>query len=223
MSLYYQDDYVTLYHGDCLTEHRGWLGAHVLVTDPPYGMNYGGFGGRSYWDDASKHEAIAGDSDTSTRDAALKAWGNAPALVFGTWRVARPDNTRQLIIWNKQPGPPGMGALDLPWGPSHEEVYVLGKGFSGKREGSVITMPSYNSQAADRPNHPTPKPVGLMELLIAKCPPGIVADPFAGSGATLLAARNLRRQAVGVELSEKHCETIAKRLNQDVLELEWTA
>ena len=219
MSIYYQDDYVTLYHGSCVTEHLEWLAADTLVTDPPYGMAYTGFGGRNYWDDASKHEAIAGDDDTAARDAALELWGDKPALVFGTWRVQRPVATRQLIIWHKHPGPPGMGALDLPWGPSHEEVYVMGTGFKGKRESSVITMPSYNSQASSRPNHPTPKPLGLMERLIRKCPDGVIADPFAGSGSTLLAAKNFKRKAIGVEVNEQYCEVIATRLSEETLDL----
>lgn len=218
MSVYYQDEYVTLYHGNGITEHQEWLSASILVTDPPYGMSYTGFGGRSGRSDGSKHALIAGDGDTSIRDAALSMW-EGPALVFGKWSIARPEGTRQILIWDKSENGPGMGATDLPWGPSWEEVYVLGRGFSGKRESSVYKVKPYNSQDADRPDHPTPKPVGLMELLIGKCPPGVVADPFAGSGATLLAAKNQRRQVIGVELSEKHCETIATRLAQDTLDI----
>lgn len=218
MSLYYQDDYVTLYHGDCLIEHREWLDADVLVTDPPYGINYRGFGGRAGRSDGSKHAAIAGDGDTTIRDAALTAWGNRPILVFGKWSIARPAATRQVLIWDKSENGPGMGATDLPWGPSFEEIYVIGRGFHGKRESSVYKVKPYTSQDADRPNHPTPKPPGLMEILIAKCPPGVIADPFAGSGATLMAAKNLQRQVVAVEIDEGHCELIARRCAQDVLD-----
>lgn len=57
-----------------------------------------------------------------------------------------------------------------------------------------------------------------MERLIAKCPPGVIADPFAGAGATLLAARSLGRKVIGVEIEERYCEIAAKRLAQDVLD-----
>ena len=220
---YYQDDFVTLYHGDCLTEHREWLSADVLVTDPPYGMAYRRFDGRNGERRHAAGVAVSGDNSPEARDKALAGWDNRPALIFGKWSVERPKATRQVLIWDKSEHGPGMGATDLPWGPSFEEIYVLGKGFHGKRESSVYKVKPYHSQDPGRPNHPTPKPPGLMELLIAKCPPGAIADPFAGSGATLIAARNLRRQVVGVELDEKHCEEIAKRLSQDLLELEWTA
>ena len=215
---YYQDDFVKLYHGDCLTEHREWLDADVLVTDPPYGMGYSGFGGRKGEPRRRTGPlAIAGDLDPGIRDDVLAAWGGRPALVFGTWRIPRPPRTRQVIVWDKSANGPGMGALDVPWGPSHEEVYVLGSGWVGKRGGSVYAVKPLTSGDAGRPGHPTPKPIGLMERLISHTE-GTIADPFAGSGATLLAAKNLGRKAIGIELEERYCEITANRLSQDVLD-----
>jgi len=234
MSVYYKDDFVTLYYGDCLTEHWEWTEADVLVTDPPYGMSYVDRQGSS----------IANDESLDARNGALAAWASEqdawgddrPAIVFGTWKVERPSGTRQVIIWDKSGGGGTVGSPASPWAYSHEEIYILGswpklppggrrrEGGEPSRESGVLRAANFNTRKnAGRPDHPTPKPVGLMEMLIAKCPPGVIADPFAGSGATLVAAKNLRRQVVGVELEERYCEIIAKRLAQDVFDFGMTA
>jgi DNA modification methylase len=202
---YYEDDLVTLYHGDCLELSDLWTVADVLVTDPPYGMSY--FSGRRKSDDR-----IAGDQNLSVRDDALSIWGNRPAIVFGTWKQPRPRNVRQLIVWDKRGGAGFSGDLKMPWADVTEEIYVIGSGWIGGRVPAIYSVPTLPSM--NRPEHPTPKPVPLMGRLIEKCPPGVVADPFAGSGATLIAARNLGRRSIGVELEERYCELIAKRLSQ---------
>ena len=200
---YYQDDHVTLYHGDC-REITEWLAADVLVTDPPYGMAYkSGWSGRS----------IANDLDACVRDAALQAWGDRPALVFGRWSVPHPPATKVCLTWDKGDWP-GMGDLGLPWGPSTEEIYVLGAGFHGKRSGSVVRCDRLTGGIA----HPNEKPVSLLVGLLTKCPPGVIADPFAGSGSTLRAAKNMGRKAIGIEIEERYCEIAAERLGQEVLD-----
>lgn len=206
---YYSDDSVVLIHGDCLELADLWTCADVLVTDPPYGMAYdsGRVKGRS--------TVIVGDGDTTIRESLLDLWLPRPALVFGTWRQPRPAGLRHVLIWDKGDDP-GTGDLTMPWGNSHEEVYVFGKGFVGKRGPAVLRCPK--PPVNDRDAHPTPKPAALMSALIAKCPPGTIADPFAGSGSTLVAAKALGRQSIGVEIDERYCEIAARRLSQDVLD-----
>lgn len=208
---YYHDDLVTLWHGDAL-EVPGWLQADVMVCDPPYGIAYSSNAQRQ----TSTPRSIAGDHDTRLRDRALRDWRDLPALVFGTWRIERPAATRQVLIWDTK-GALGMGAMDLPWKPSHQEIYVLGHGFTGRRTTDVLRYPPVQSLAYNGRQHPHEKPIGLMQALIDKCPPGTIADPFAGSGSTLVAAKQLGRRAIGVELEERYCEIAARRLAQDTL------
>lgn len=214
MRPYYEDDLVTLHHGDC-REVTAWLEADVLVTDPPYGYSHrsgGGPRGNASW----KNSEIANDGDTAARDAALSAWGDRPALVFGSWKRPRPPAARALLIWDKG-GHAGMGDLSLPWKPNFEEVYVLGSGFSGARDSGVLQGHHVPANETAGRTHPHEKPLTLMVSLIAKCPRGTLADPFAGSGTTLAAAKFEGRRAIGVELDERYCEIAAKRLAQDTL------
>lgn len=183
----------------------------ILVTDPPYGM--------AYKSNASKYKngiKIIGDENTDSRDKAIHLFGDGPAIVFGTWRVPRPSKVRALLVWDKGDSP-GMGDLSLPWGSSHEEIYVMGTGFFGKRKSSVLRFPGLSASDYNRPDHPTPKPIPLMKDLIANCPSGIIVDPFMGSGSTLRAAKDLGRKAIGIELNERYCEIAAQRMLQEVL------
>lgn len=210
---YYEDDLVTLYLGDC-REVSAWLEADVLVTDPPYGMAYESNLNRDKRN-TKVGRAIAGDSDLSARTDCLTLWGDRPAIVFGTWRVERPASTKALLIWHKV-GAGGLGDLSMPWLPTHEEVYVLGSGFTGKRADAVLSYKPLMSGDRERPDHPTPKPLPLMERLIGTTT-GVIADPFAGSGSTLVAAKHMGRCAIGVEVDERYCELTASRLAQDTL------
>ena len=210
MTPYYSDPLVTIYHGDC----REWMPeADVIVTDPPYGMGY-----QSNFALGGPSDRIAGDETTELRDWMLSIWAGRPALVFGTWRVPRPA-CNALLVWDKG-ATPGMGDLSMPWGPSHEEVYVIGRGFTGRRTGSVLRIAGYGAMADARPDHPTPKPTALMAQLIEKCPvEWTILDPFMGSGSTLRAAKDLGRKAIGIEIEERYCEIAAKRCSQEVLGL----
>jgi len=215
---YYHDEAagITIYCGDC----RGilpYLDIEVLVMDPPYGIDYRS--GRTGHHGGTSLPGIAGDTDTTLRDAVIAAIP-VPSVVFGSWKVNRPDGCRMVLIWDKGDHV-GMGDLSLPWKPNTEEIYVLGGGFTGHRGGSVLRFPApvtWNSVAGARV-HPHEKPASLMREIIGKCPPGTILDPFMGSGTTLRAAKDLGRKAIGIEIEERYCEIAVRRLQQSALPL----
>lgn len=210
MTPYYADDLVTLWLGDC-REVTGWLEADVLVTDPPYGIGYStDFSGQF------KGAQIAGDADETLRDEVLAAWGDRPAVVFASHKQRPYGKPHPMPLIFDKGDDIGMGDLSWPWRPSYELAWVYGKGWTGKRSGAVLRYRVLPGNFTHR-DHPTQKPVGLFEDIITKAPPGIIADPFAGSGSTLVAARNLGRRAVGVEIDEAYAEKAARRLSQGVL------
>jgi site-specific DNA-methyltransferase (adenine-specific) len=83
-----------------------------------------------------------------------------------------------------------------------------------KKATDVIDIPSLNNMSAERTGYPTQKPLALLELLIgACCPPGgTVLDPCCGSGTTLVAARNLGRNALGFDRNPDAVATARARL-----------
>lgn len=218
---YYRDGLATLFVGDCRTITE-WRSADVLVMDPPYGRS---------WCQGSLHRpkdarpTIAGDLDTTLRDDALALWGaDRLAVVFGDLMLPAPIGCKQVLVYRKPPNAGTRGAIagrrrDL------EAVYLLGPwpaGLGGRS--SLLTTLARSqgnpSSAQGKYGHPHAKPVDVMTELIELTSAGVVADPFAGSGSTLVAAKLIGRSVVGVELEAAHCATAARRLAQDGLPFE---
>ena len=214
---YYSDDHVTLFHGDCLELADVWTGADVLVTDPPYGTQFsaanpkGGYGRRQNAGLGPEGFVIANDGTTATRDVALGLWGARPAVLFGSPRLADPPGEwEDRLVWDKQR--PGMNGGAFRY--THEAIYARGLVRANNSTFSILTA------FPEQSDHIHAKPVQLMSVLLSTCPPGTIADPFAGSGSTGVAAKALGRRAILVELEERYCEIAARRLSQDVLNFE---
>jgi DNA modification methylase len=216
MTPYYQDEAVTLFCGDCLAVHE-WLAADVLITDPPYGTQFsvanpkGGYGRRQNAGLGPEGFTIANDVTTETRDTALRMWGARPASVFGSPRLPEPPGVwADRLVWDKKR--PGMNSG--PWRYRHESIFVTA-GFNRVSDAAVSVLEAWPDQS----EHIHAKPLALLLALVAAAPAGVIADPFMGSGTTVVAAKRLGRRAIGVEINERYCEVTARRLSQGALDL----
>ena len=131
-------------------------------------------------------------------------------MVFGSWKQAKPAGVHTVLIWDKGDAA-GMGDLSIPWKPNHEEIYIIGKGFSGRR-GSAVLRHSVITWESQGRSHPHEKPVSLMASLVAKVCGQCILDPFMGSGTTGVACMNLGRKFIGIEREPKYFDIACRRI-----------
>jgi DNA modification methylase len=196
----------TLYLGDCLEILPMIAPVNSIVTDPPYGISFATDRGFSSWNG----KEIAGDGSVWARDEALRLARAPAALVFGTWKQPHPEGTHTVLIWDKGDAA-GMGDLAIPWKPNHEEIYVIGKQFEGRRTTAILRHNNITWESAGRA-HPNAKPVSLMAELISKVKAAGVCDPFMGSGSTGVACADLGREFVGIEIDPGYFDVACKRI-----------
>jgi len=206
------DSGALLYCGDCTAVIPSILsiGVDVVVTDPPYGTDavVGCARDGSKW-------SISGDESTDVRDAALAMLRGIPFIVFGSWKMKRPEATDYVLVWDKG-SHVGAGDLSFPWkATSWEEIYVSGKGFAGHRGPGVLRYNAISPNFVTR-HHRTEKPLELMLDLVGKCPQGTVCDPFMGSGTTGVAAIRSGRRFIGIESDPEHYATAQQRIEAEL-------
>lgn len=215
---YYQDDAVTLYHGDC-REIVPQLGRFdLLLTDPPYVISTsgGGIGGqRKYLSD------IKGFTDAGFDMSILDAFDNwfcfcAKEQLIELLQKAS-KNRWMLVNWNKPNPTPLSNGNYLP-----DTEYIV-HSFQPKRcFGSYREKSRYIEYPAQQHNlHPNEKPIPVISKLIALGTQTgeTILDPFAGSGTTGRAAKDLGRKCTLIEREERYCEIAARRMAQEVLPL----
>lgn len=241
---YYEQDGITIYHGDCREILPTLERVDAVVTDPPYSSggamrsdrnqkvsakyqisssqgSYGEFSGdnkdqRAYtswvadWLTTCRHNVSAGSQCFVFTD-----WRQLPATSDGiqwagwVWRG--------LITWHKPSGRRlqnrfASDAEYVLWG----SVGALDFDLNGSAGPSSVY--SENAPHSSAREHIAEKPSGLLKHLISITgEKSTILDPFMGSGTTLVAAKELGRKAIGIELEERYCEIAAKRLAQGVL------
>ena len=230
MKPYYQDDSVTIYHGDC-REILPLLGpVDLVLTDPPYGK-------QTHNGARTRIGKIVHIENVPLIDFAATSVDNLReifcSIVCSRWLVATMEWQHiaelernpptgwvfiRMGIWVKPNGAPQFSG-DRPsmgWegvGIFHRNNVKMRWNGGGKR--AVWT---YNAITSD---HPTEKPISLYREFVNLFSDlnGIILDPFMGSGTTLRAAKDLGRKAIGIEIEERYCEIAAKRMSQSVMEL----
>ncbi len=211
MKPYYEHSGVTIFNADCkeILPHLGL--DYALVADPPYGIGYSpggggkGFGVKTY----SGKDLVIGD-DKPFDPSHLLCYPEI--ILWGANHYAnRLPPSPTWLVWYKKPGigPCDFADCELAWsntgGPARVISHLWNGGIRASEQGVHW--------------HPTQKSLAVMRWVLGFCSETLpVLDPYMGSGTTLVAAKNLNRPAIGIEIEEKYCEIAAKRLSQEVFQ-----
>lgn len=217
---YYQDNSVTIYNGDC-AEIVPQLGKFdLLLTDPPYGINCdkgmkkGGYSASKNNQKRKKRNPRIYDGgwdkfppDKKLLDICIKPC-NLHIIWGGNYFSETLRQMPKWLVWDKQQPMPTYSDAELAWttlpGVSVKMFKYCGAGIMAKEK--------------DR-KHPTQKPIALITWCISLAGDiQTILDPFAGSGTTGRAAKDMGKTAVLIEKEERYCEIAAKRMAQEVFE-----
>lgn len=203
---YYDCDGITIYHGDCRDIMPHLPKVDLVLTDPPYGV---GFEYASYIDSTVAWHDLMGDFLPLARGIAQMVVMPCCQIKELPWIYSHhaPD---WLICWYK--GSPGT----VSWTGFNDWEPLL---VYGKVKGCHMHDYFYCQPAPPDNGHPCPKPIKWGTHLISKTKADTILDPFMGSGTTLVAAKQLGRKAIGIEIELKYVEIAIKRLARGVLPL----
>ena len=210
---YYEDAHagIVIYHGDCreVLPTLADKSVDLVLTDPPYGWNVDY--GEQTDDTLDNWRALMRWSVPEFRRVARCSILPSCQINQLVWIYATcpPD---WLLCWYK--GSPGTASFVgfNDWEPH----LVYGKPVRPMHDYFHATPEAFDN------GHPCPKPVRWARWLIgsASSEGDTILDPFSGSGTTLLAAKQLGRRAIGIEIEEKYCALTVKRLRQEQLPLD---
>ncbi|WP_348659110.1 DNA-methyltransferase [Heyndrickxia faecalis] len=213
-------------NGNCIEEMRKLPNESIdlIITDPPYLIDYQS----NHRQKETRFDPIENDRGnfsmiTDFLDEAERIMKpNTAIYMFCSWHnvdffkqeFEQRFKLKNILIWKKNNH--GSGDLKGSYAPKYEMILFGHKGralLRGKRYADIL---EFDRVSGAKMVHPTEKPVGLIEFLIKNSSEegDIVLDGFAGSGSTLLAARNTNRKFIGYELDKKHFQVAVDRLNK---------
>jgi len=224
---YYKDGHGVIYCADCMEVMRDIPDGSVdlVVTDIPYGeVN------RAAGNKVGIRKLHKGDADVVTFDLSdlivnlLIICRGSFYMFCSTEQVSEirhrfvdSDLTTRHGYWEKDNPSPHLG--------QHVYLSTTENVIFGKAAGSTFNAhcrkPIWHSPVVYKPVHPTQKPLSIIkDMIVTSSNPGdIVLDPFLGSGTTAVAAKQLGRRWIGIEINPDYCKIAEDRLRQTELAL----